>query len=88
MITPTLEPSVTSWQRERDAMLDRISHLQDARDRATDFLARLAGEVSPITAFDMGEAIALLWETPEQSEARRFAGVLDSETPDPEEDHE
>ena len=74
-------PSVTSWQKERDGLLDRISHLQDVRDRATDFLAHLASEVQPITSFDVGEAVKILWETPEASHERRFpTPVLDSDS--------
>lgn len=59
-----------------------------ARRRATDYLKCLAADVEPITAFDINEALAILNETREASEARRRIGVLDSETLNQKEDQQ
>jgi Fic family protein len=75
----SITKSVTSWQAERDSLLDRISHLQDARERASAFIATLVEAREPITPFDLTEMTKILWETPAESEARRFPEpVLDS----------
>ncbi len=84
--TPTLEPSVTSWQRERDGMLSHISYLEDCRTRAGEFLLKVA-RLEPITEFDITEALMILWEAKDQSEARRWP-VLDSEILNEKEDQQ
>ena len=83
---PVLAPNKRSLEIQRDNSLDQVSYLQDARARATDYLKCLAADVEPITAFDINEALAILNETREASEARRFPGVLNSETLNPKEE--
>lgn len=79
--------SVTSWQMERDALLDRIGYLEDTRKRTGSFLLALSTDAHhPITPFDMGEALQLLWESQPDSEHRRFGHLLQSEV-EQEEDH-
>lgn len=79
MLTPTLEGNVTRFQAERDAMLDRIAYLEDTRKRTGSFLLALSTDAHhPITPFDMGEALQLLWESQADSEHRRFGHLLQS----------
>jgi hypothetical protein len=83
----TLTKSVTSWQAERDAMLDRVSYLQDVRARTTSFVERLVDEVEPLTKFDLFEVLAILNETQVESELRRSLDrVLSSDVPSEKED--
>lgn len=82
-----LAPNRRSLEIQRDNALDRISYLQDARSRATDYLTCLMSDVSPITPFDIAEALSILNETPEASAARRFPEpVLGSAVLDQKED--
>ncbi len=83
---PVLAPNRRSLEIQRDNALDQVSYLQEARTRATDFLKCLASDVDPITAFDINEALAILTETRQASDARRFPAVLDSVTLDQKED--
>lgn len=85
---PVLAPNRRSLEIQRDNSLDQVSYLQDSRQRATDYLKCLAADVEPITAFDINEALAILNETREASDARRRIGVLDSETLNQKEDQQ
>lgn len=67
----TLNPSVTSWQAERDGLLEHISWQADSIERATDYLVEV-GKLDTITPFDIVEALSILWESKDVSEARRF----------------
>lgn len=65
-------PSVTTWQMGRDAMLDHISYLEDNRSRASDYLA-LCVTNGLIPQFEAAELMLLLWESKDESEKRRWA---------------
>lgn len=66
----TLYPSVTSWQAERDGLLDHISWLSDSLERASDYLVEI-GKLETITPFDILEALTIIWEAKDISEERR-----------------
>lgn len=85
---PVLAHNRRSLEIQRDNSLDQVSYLQDARRRATDYLKCLAADVEPITVFDINEALAILNETREASDARRFPAVLDSEPLNQKEDQQ
>ena len=70
---PTLSPSITRWQSERDALLDQISYLENKVNRTGDFLMKLLETEDEQVQFDLTEALMILFETKIDSEARRFA---------------
>lgn len=64
-------PSVTTWQLERDGLLDHISHLEDCRERTTEYLTQCVTN-GLVPAFETAEAMLLLWESKDESEKRRW----------------
>lgn len=67
---PALNPSVTTWQMQRDAMLDQISYLEDCVNRTGEFLLRLEKE-HPEFSFEIGETLLILFETKIDNDIRR-----------------
>ena len=67
----THNPSVTTWQHERDGMLDQISYLENCRERTTEYLTQCVTN-GLVPAFETAEAMLLLWESKDESEKRRW----------------
>lgn len=64
-------PSVTSWQHERDGLLDYISHVESCRTRAQDYMLNaVRQEMMP--EFEVAEVLLLLFEARDESEKRRW----------------
>lgn len=63
--------SVTTWQRERDGLLDEISHLNDCRNRTTEYLTQRVKD-GLLPDFEVAEAMLLLWEARDESDRRRW----------------
>jgi hypothetical protein len=81
-ITEEYRPSVTSWQLERDGLLDQISYLEDCVNRTGEYLLGFEKQHMEVS-FEVAEALLILFETKIDNDIRRgfdihSAGVLDS----------